>query len=424
MSVGARGGVVMRIRESEMRETLEAFVSYASYPGEEAAVQSWFRDRLDDLGFETYEWEPDAEALAAHPSFPPVETLDLEARPSVAGVLEFGEPDDGPTLVLNGHADVVPVEREAWTSDPFEPRWDDGRLYARGALDMKGGLVACLFAAVALAEHRADLDGRLVVESVAGEEEGGIGAAAAAMANPYPFERDAALIAEPTDFAVVIAAEGSLMKRLGITGESAHAARRWEGESVLPHFERIRGAFEDLERERAERVRHPLFEAYENPWPVNFGTVEAGSWASSVPAQLTAEIRIGVAPHETVCDVEAEFQARLDEVTAESEWLTAHPPTFERFSVQFEGSEIDRNEPIVERLVDAAAEHGITDPTYEGFTGGTDARHYIDAGIPTVVFGPGSVDLAHRPNECIEWDDVVGASRIVASTAESYLDAG
>jgi acetylornithine deacetylase len=422
----------MYIQEVSMRETLERFVSFASYPGEEAAVQSWLRGRLDELGFETYEWEPDADTLADHPSFPPPETLDLEDRPSVAGVLEFGEPDEGPTVVLNGHADVVPVEEEAWTSDPFEPRWDDGRLYARGALDMKGGLAACVFAALAVAERAEEgekgdgesPDGRLVVESVAGEEEGGIGAATAAMDNPYPFERDAALIAEPTDFAVVIAAEGSLMKRLGIVGESAHAARRWEGESVLPHFERIRHAFEDLERERAERVTHPLFEAYENPWPVNFGTVEAGSWASSVPAELTSEIRIGVAPQETVREVEAEFQERLDAVVAESDWLSAHPPVFERFSVQFEGSEIDRDEPIVRRLVEAASEYGVTDPEYEGFTGGTDARHYIDAGIPTVVFGPGSVDLAHRPDEYVRWEDVVLASEIIAATAASYLATG
>jgi len=407
-----------RIGTEEMRETLEEFVSFASYPGEEAPVQSWFRGRLDEYGFLTYEWEPDADALAAHPSFPPVDALDLEDRPSLGGVLELGNPDEGPTVVLNGHADVVPVEEEAWTGDPFEPRWEDGELYARGALDMKGGLVACLFAALAVAERAertegtGDLDGRIVVESVAGEEEGGIGAATAAMDNPYPFDRDAALIAEPTDFAVVIAAEGSLMKRLGIVGES-----------VLPHFERIRRAFEELERERAERVAHPLFEAYENPWPVNFGTVDAGSWASTVPAQLTSEIRIGVAPHETVSDVEAEYRQRLDAVVEGSEWLAAHPPTFERFSVQFEGSEIDGDEPIVERLVAAAAEHGIADPRYEGFTGGTDARHYIEAGIPTVVFGPGSVDLAHKPDEHVRWDDVVRASRIIAATAESYLTA-
>ena len=413
----------MQIDEESMRETLERFVSFESYTGEEAAAQSWLRGRLEELGFETYEWEPDPEVLADHPSFPPPETLDLEDRPSVAGVLEFGDPDEGPTAVLNGHADVVPVERDAWTSDPFEPRWEDGRLYARGAVDMKGGLVACVFAALAVAERGEgrDLDGRLVVESVAGEEEGGVGAATAAMDNPYPFERDAALVAEPTDFAVVIAIEGSLMKRLEIVGESAHAARRWEGESVLPHFERIRHAFEALERERAERVTHPLFEGYENPWPVNFGTVDAGSWASSVPAHLTSELRIGVAPQETVREVELEFQERLDAVVAESDWLSEHPPSFERFSVQFDGSEIDRDEPIVRRLVEAMGEHGIPNPAYEGFTAGTDARHYVDAGIPAVVFGPGSVDLAHRPDEYVRWDDIVRASEIIAATAESYL---
>lgn len=415
----------MDVREDELRETIRELVSFESYPGEEAEVQAWFREHLADLGFEVYEWEPDPAVLEAHPSFPPIETLELEDRPSMGGVLELGDPDAGPAVVLNGHVDVVPVDEDSWTVDPFDPRWEDGRLYGRGSLDMKSGVAACVFAALAV-EARADelgLDGRIVVEGVAGEEEGGIGAAVAAERNPYPFERDAAIIAEPTDFSLVVAAEGSLMKRLEVFGESAHAARTWEGESVLPHFERIRHAFEDLEHERAERVTHPLYTAYDNPWPVNFGTVEAGDWASSVPAHLTSEIRIGVAPQETVAGVEAEYRERLDEVVAESEWLTEHPPAFERFSVQFEGSEVSRDEPVVERVSAAAAARGI-EPTYEGFTAGTDARHYLAAGIPTVVFGPGSVDLAHKPDEHIEWDDVELACEIIADataeTLESY----
>jgi acetylornithine deacetylase len=415
----------MEIREAALRETVRELVSFDSYPGEEAAAQAWLRGRLDELGFETYAWEPDPDVLAAHPSFPPVETLQLDDRPSVGGVLELGDPDAGPTVVLNGHVDVVPIDEDAWNAAPFDPRWEDGRLYGRGSLDMKSGLAACVFAALAV-EAAADdrgLDGRVVVESVVGEEEGGVGAATAAAANPYPFERDAAIIAEPSDFALVVAAEGSLMKRLELVGESAHAARTWEGESVLPHFERIRHAFERLERERAERVTHPLFEAYDTPWPVNVGTVEAGTWASSVPAQLTAEIRIGVAPHETVDEVEAAYAARLDEVVQDDAWLANHPPTFERFSVQFEGSEVARDEPVVERVAAAAVAHGIEEPVYEGFTGGTDARHYIDAGIPTVVFGPGSVDLAHKPDEHVEWEDVRRGCAIIADATAATLDA-
>jgi acetylornithine deacetylase len=404
--------------ETEMRELFEGVLSYPSYPGEEAAVQRWLSARLDDLGFETYEWEPDADLLSAHGSFPPVETLELEDRPSVGGVLELGDPDAGPTLVLNGHADVVPVEAGDWSSDPFEPTWDGDRVTARGAVDMKGGLVACVFAALAVAE-RDGLDGRVVVESVVGEEEGGIGAATAALSNPYPFERDAVLIAEPTDFDLTVAAEGSVMKRLDLYGRSAHAARRWEGESVLPHFERIREAFLELEAERSERVTHPLYESYDNPWPVNFGTVEAGSWASSVPARLTSEIRIGVAPGESVDEVEAEFERRLAEVVADSEWLSEHPPEFERFSVQFEGSEVSRDEPVVRHVQRAAREHGKSGECV-GSTGGTDARHYLDAGIPTVVFGPGG-EGAHQPDETADWTDVVESERIIADAAEAFL---
>ncbi|MHC3439195.1 ArgE/DapE family deacylase [Natrialbaceae archaeon A-gly3] len=413
--------MTMKETQNLMEKMIKTAVSYPSFPGEEKAVQMWLQEQLSDLGFQTYEWEPDPELLAAHPSFPPTDTLDLTDRPSVAGVLELGDPDDGPTIVLNGHADVVPVDEEEWTHDPFDPRWENGRLYGRGALDMKSGLVACIFAALSVAENNEDLDGRIVVESVVGEEEGGIGAATAAASNPYPFDRDAVFIAEPSDFELVIASEGSLMKRLEIRGKSAHAARTWEGESVLPHFERIRRAFKELEEERAERVSHPLYDQFENPWPVNFGTVDAGTWASSVPSTLTTEIRIGVAPNETVADVEAEYQRCLDRVVEESDWLAEHPPKFERFSVQFEGSEVNRDEPIVQSLVEAARANGIENPKYQGFTGGTDARHYLEAGIPTIVFGPGSPDIAHQPDEFIELDAVVKGKEIIADTVRTYL---
>jgi len=324
--------------------------------------------------------------------------------------------------VLNGHIDVVPAERSEWTGDPFEPRWADGRVTARGAADMKGGLLAAVFAARAVADRAADagIDGRIVVEGVAGEEDGGFGAATAAAANPYPFDRDAALIAEPTELDLVVAAEGSLMARLTVHGRSAHAATRWEGESVLPRFERIRRALLDLERGRGERVTHPLYDEFETPWPINVGRVEAGSWASTVPAELTAELRIGVAPGETVDEVEAAVRERIDAVVAADDWLSAHPPDFERFSVQFEGSEIDPDEPIAAAVRRAARDRG-RDPRDVGFTGGTDARHYVAAGIPTVVFGPGSIDQAHQPDETVDWTEVLEAAAIIAAAAESYL---
>ncbi|MDY6818258.1 MAG: ArgE/DapE family deacylase [Halobacteriales archaeon] len=409
--------------DERMREVVERLIRYDTTDGNEQAAQEWLETYLSELGFETYSWLADAEQLAEHPSFPPAEDLDVADRPSVAGVLEFGDPDAGRTLILNGHIDVVPVEADHWSSDPFEPTWDDGRLIARGAVDMKSQLVACVFAAKALEANveRDAFDGRIVVESVVGEEEGGVGAAAAALSNPYPFDRDAAIMAEPTELAVVTATEGTCMKRLEITGRSAHAATRWRGEDVLPHFERIRHAFMELEAERAERVTHPLYDRFENPWPIVIGTVQAGSWASNVPANLVAELRLGVSPSETVDDVEAEFEDRLASVVADNEWLSEHPPTFERFSIQFEPGEIAPDEPVVGAVQDALAAAGVADTSVEGRTYGADNRHYIEAGIPTVVFGPGAVEEAHFPNESVEWAQVLTGTELLADAAHRFL---
>lgn len=406
---------------AELREFAEELLSFRTIDGREAAAFDWLLDRLSSFGFTTYDWTADAEELAPHQSFPddPAE-IPVENRPSVAGVLEFGDPDHGPTLVLNGHYDVVPAEDESWTCPPFEPTWDGDDLVARGAADMKVGLSAAVFAARHVAEQSPDVDGRIVVECVAGEENGGIGTASAILSNPYPFERDAAIVAEPTRLRPVVATAGSLMMRLTLRGRSSHAATRWRGESVLPHFERIRRAFEDLERERTERADHPLYEEYPVPWPVTVGRVTAGSWASSVPAELQAEIRIGIALDETADETEAVFRERLDEVVADSEWLREHPPEFERFSVQFEPAATDPDEPVARAVREVLRNDG-RDDSPRGATYGADSRHFVAAGIPTVLFGPGTVENAHYPDESIHWPDAVQGTALLAEAARTYL---
>ncbi|QIB75965.1 M20/M25/M40 family metallo-hydrolase [Halogeometricum borinquense] len=411
----------------EIRTFVDRFLRFETTDGDEGEAQSWLRDQFEAFGFDTYEWTADADRLASHPSFPDDSAeIHVADRPSVAGVVTFGDPDAGPTLVLNGHCDVVPVDRENWSSDPFDPVWADGEVTARGAADMKSGLAACVFAVRDLQERVEDgeldgLDGRLVVESVVGEEEGGIGAAAAALDNPYPFDRDAAIVAEPTELRCVTATEGTVMKRLHLRGRAAHAATRWNGEDVLPHFERIRKAFFELESERSESVSHPLYDTFPIPWPVCIGTVRAGSWASSVAGTLTAECRFGVAPGETVDEVEEAYEARLAEVVAESDWLSEQPPTFERFSIQFEPAEIDADEDVVRSLQTAmdVTGHDTTDPV--GATYGADSRHYVAAGIPTVLYGPGSIEQAHFPDETINWDDVETARETYAEAAVEFL---
>ena len=424
-----------------MRAFAAELCRFASTAGDEAAAADFVEDGLDELGFQTHVWDADSEILVDHPSFPAdLDESDVAGRKSVGGVLELGGAGDTdtagetPTVVLNGHIDVVPAESDSWSGDPFEPVWgeadgDGETLTARGAADMKSGVAACVGAALdvraAVEAGEFDLSSgglRVVVEAVAGEEDGGYGAATAALANPYPFERDAAIIAEPTELRPVIATEGSLMARLELTGRSAHAATPWRGEDVLPRFEAIRGAFMELETERGESVTHPLYTGVPVPWPVVCGTVDAGSWASTVPASLTAEFRIGVAPGETVDEVADAFRARLDEVVAEDEWLRERPPTFERFSVQFESAEVAVDEPIVEAARAGLVDAGLPNPEPTGATYGADSRHYVAAGIPTVLLGPGTVTEAHYPDETIAWTEVEKGRTAIAAAVGRFAE--
>ena len=405
----------------EFEQFTEKLLRFESTSGKEKSAQEWFETRLNELGFDTYRWEADAESLSTISSFPGPSEINAEDRPSVAGVLEFGDPERGPTLVLNGHVDVVPVDEGSWNTDPFEPHWDGDTLTARGAADMKTNLALLVFVAKYLHDQYQDeLNGRLVVESVTGEEEGGLGAPAAALANPYPFERDAAIVTEPTNLQVVTATEGVLMKKLTVPGRSAHAATRWRGESALIHFEKIHRALRELEEERHERIEHALYN-YPVNWPMNIGKAETGDWVSNVPAKLTAQVRIGFAPGETLEAVEQEYEDRLASVVAESEWLSEHRPTFERRAIHFEPSEQDPDTAVVRAVQSALASHGLDDTEPVGKTYSSDSRFYIDAGIPTVIFGPGTIDQAHFPNESIHWPDVLTAADVLITACHDYL---
>jgi acetylornithine deacetylase len=136
-----------------------------------------------------------------------------------------------------------------------------------------------------------------------------------------------------------------------------------------------------------------------------------------VPAELVAEWRLGVAPGETVAEVEREYADRLARVVDDDGWLAEHPPEFERFSIQFEPAAVDPDEPVVRALQGALSARGL-DPAPTGATYGADSRHYVAAGIPTVVFGPGSIEQAHFPDETVEWGAVLTAGEAIADAAE------
>jgi acetylornithine deacetylase len=209
---------------------------------------------------------------------------------------------------------------------------------------------------------------------------------------------------------VIPAQAGSLMFRLIVPGFSAHGCVREEGVNAIEKFLPLFTALRQLEAERcgvaagatnvAGEPLAPLFARYRLPWPIEIGTLRAGDWASSVPDKLVGEGRLGVAIGEEPAAARRAFEEAIARAAAADPWLAEHPPTVEWWGGRFDPAVSDPSDPIVTTVVDAATTVTGAAPAVEGVTYGADMRLLVNvAGIPTVLFGPGDVRVAHMPDE-------------------------
>ncbi len=257
---------------------------------EENSSQAELARVLDRSGFETDHWRVPLEDMLASPDFPGIEVPRTEAWGLVGRLPGRG---DGPSLMLNGHIDVVPAgPADAWrTGNPYAGTVLGDAVHGRGACDMKGGLVSALWAVTALRRSGAPLRGDVLLASVQGEEDGGLGTFATLARG---WRADACVIPEPTSLDIVPANAGALTFQLRIPGMATHASRHLEGISAIGKLWPIWTALHELEAVRNADV-DPLFSRWELPYPICIGTVSSGVWASSVPDLLVADGRMGVA---------------------------------------------------------------------------------------------------------------------------------
>src|SRR5438105_5832672 len=303
-------------------------VRVPSVTGNERAVQDLVALTLEETGLEVDRFEADVSRLKGHPRFPGME-VERTGAVLVGGLLgQTGER----SLSLHGHVDVVPVgDRQAWHASPWSAHIQAGRVYGRGACDMKAGLAVGVSAAAALKKSGLPLRGRLIVQSVVGEEDGGIGSFAMAERG---YRADAAYVLEPTRLRMIPAQAGALSFRLRIRGRSAHASVRYEGISAIEKFELVEARLRQLERSLNQRT-HPLFTHYPIPYALSIGRIRGGSWSSTVPDELECEGRVGVPVGTASADVRQQFAAAIADVAQRDAWLTEHPPHIEWYGGQF-----------------------------------------------------------------------------------------
>src|SRR4051812_39747286 len=226
-----------------------------------------------------------------------------DGRPNVVGVLEGRA--KGPTLMFCGHTDTVGV---AGMDDPFTPRERDGRLYGRGAQDMKGGVAAMMSAAAVIAE-RGLAAGRLIVAAVVDEEHSSIGADALVQT----WRADAAIVTEPTDLAIAVGHKGFAWVEVTVEGRAAHGSRPAEGQDAILRLGRVLTRLEALDAVLQSRPPHPLM----GTGSLHASTIQGGRELSSYPDRASLQMERRTLPSEAESVAVGEVQDILDALVRE-----------------------------------------------------------------------------------------------------------
>ena len=392
---------------------LEELVSRNSVVGEELRAQAFVAETLVELGF-SVDRILIPESIADDP-LAGVPSKSYDGRFNVLGTT----PCDGePTLLLNGHIDVVPVNRSTWATDPFVPVIQDGWLLGRGAGDMKGGFAMAFLAIKALRSLEPQIvEKNLSFLSVIEEECTGNGTLAAIRQG---IAADAIVLPEPTDLKLLLGGIPITWVKVTVGFGGGHAESSNRMASPVDVVAQIIVSLKELET-RYNQSPSPPFDSLGHPYNVNVGVIRLGEWASSVPAELELELRVGHPSQLSDGDVLAEVSSLVSRVlggdAAPTVQVRAH-------GFRAEGYSMSSNDVLVGAISEAHASlHGIS-PDTEVLGSTTDARYYLNQlGIPALCFGP-VVRNMHGSNEAVNLSSIETGAATLARFIASYLLGG
>jgi len=328
---------------------------------------------------------------------------EVEARrPNVVGTLTGT--GGGKSLMLNAHMDTVGIEN---MPEPFSAEIIDGKLYGRGAYDMKGSLAAMLAAAKAIVDSGTTLSGDFMLAAVADEEYASLGT----MDVVKHYQPNAAIVTEPTEMQIALAHKGFIWYDVEVIGKAAHGSRPQLGIDANMKMGKFLGELEKLERELRGRLGHPLI----GPPTLHASLIKGGTSMSVIADRCILSIERRTLPGETEAQVTAEFQALIDRVAEADRDFHA---TLRR-DMQREPFSVAEDAAIVRALDRAYAQTLKKQPEHSGVSFWTDAALHSAAGTNTIVFGPHG-EGAHAAEEWVDLQTVEDAALIYAQTALAY----
>ena len=348
----------------------------------EFEIAAYVADALERLGLKVSPHEPQP------------------GRVSIVGRLKGSRP--GRSLMLNAHLDTVDA---AGMEDPFSAEIKDGRLYGRGAFDMKGGLAASMAAVKALAEAGCPHRGEVLVAAVADEEYASLGMEDLVTR----YHPDAAIVTEPTALDICLAHKGFAWLEVTTSGRAAHGSRFDLGIDANLRMGRVLAGLDALEQELRARPPHPLV----GPPSLHAATLAGGSGLSTYAASCTLQIERRTIPGEPAGQITGEIETILRREAGRDPTFTAELKVL----LAREPFEVAADAPIVRALTGAAEAVLGRQPSYIGQTPWMDAALLAAAGIETVVMGAAGAG-AHAKEE---WVDLRSVHQLAACLAEAAL---
>ena len=328
-------------------------------------------------------------------------------KPNCILTFDFGP---GRTLVLNTHMDVNNPSGQIWDFDPFTPFANSGKLYGLGACDAKGSLAAMLTAIEAVLAAPGDVGGKLVLTAVMGEEAGGLGSLHLCNAG---LSADGAVVGEPTGLALCTVHKGTYMRKVFFQGRAVHSARSRAGINAIDHAVRFCSMYRRLQGE-LERSPHPIL----GPADASVTLISGGTRQNTIPESCWVLIDRRLLPGETHEKADRELDAILRSLRAEIPEADVRVETV----VATVPSETSPSERIVRCAQDAIAAVTGKAVSPTGFCGGCDMSKLVNIShIPTVIFGPGSMENAHSPNEFVDLAQLETAARVYERLIRRFL---
>ena len=400
-----------RMKE-EIISTLQDLVKIPSVVGQEGQAQNYVEQIYRSLGLDVIILGPNIHRVKGHPSFIDTE-MSYEGRQNVIGVLS-GDPNS-PSIILNGHIDVVsPEPVQAWSHDPWGGVIVGEKMYGRGTGDMKAGLLANYYALKGILKAGFKPKGKVMLQSVIDEEAGGAGGTLACLMEGYT--ANGMICTEPHNLNITIAHAGVNYFRIKVQGKSSHAGLAHLGVNAIGKMYPIYQALVDLDEKRGREVHFRLFEKGSGrSCHINIGTMKAGDWPSNVAGSAEIECRVGFVPGEKMGDIKRMIESTVKEVAQRDPWLREHPPQVEWFGWKADPWYQDPDHPFVQALKKATKSVLGHEAEYIGRAGGIDSRFCKYFNMAAACTGPRATNI-HGINEYVEIPSVIQVTHILAKT--------